>query len=69
MRTLDCFRTRKAAGRRLRLLRTHKRVLGKRVQLLGHDQAKALEAESRQLYGELLRPASPASVGAWRSSS
>jgi hypothetical protein len=69
MRTLDCCGTRTAAGRRLRLLNPHKRVLAKRVQLLRHDQAKALEAESRQLYGELLRTASPASVGAWRSSS
>jgi hypothetical protein len=43
-------------------------VLGERVQSLRHDRAKA-EAESRQLYGELLRPASPESVGAWRSSS
>jgi hypothetical protein len=69
MRTLDGCKTRKAADRRLQLLNPHERVLGERVQPLRHDQAKALEAESRQLYGELLRPASPAPVGAWRSSS
>jgi hypothetical protein len=68
VRTLDCCKTRKAAGRRLRWLDPHKRVLGQRVQRLRHDQARVLEAESRQRYAELL-PASPASVGAWRNSS
>jgi hypothetical protein len=69
MRIPGCGKTRKAAGWRLRLLDPHKRVFGERVLLQRHDQAKALEAESRQLYGELLRPASPAKVGAWQASS
>jgi len=71
MRILGCprTRTRKVAGWRLWLLDPRKRVFGERVRLPRHDHARALEAESPQLYGELLRTASPASVGAWPSSS